>query len=120
MTDNNDTAARISIREVCGDAPLTGTSGIKIHKLIVSHWAASKSVEVDFAKVRPSPTFLHEAIGRLIGQFPKAEIVAKLRLSGLSALDKKTLNGIVVNQYHALVNAEKLKNRPRIIPKLKE
>jgi hypothetical protein len=120
MTDNNETAAKISVYEICGTTPLTGTNGIKVHKLIVSLWAAAKTVEVDFAKVLPSPTFLEEAVGQLIGQFPKAEIIAKLKVTGLSAADKKILNGIVVNRYHALVNAEKAKNRPPTILKLKD
>jgi|GEM_PF-362048 len=113
MTDNKGTSAKISVHEVCGDAPLTGTSGIKVHKLILERWLASKTVEVDFAKVLPSPTFLEEAIGRLIGQFTKAAIVEKLKLTGLSPADKTILNGIVVNRYHALANAEKYKDRPK-------
>ena len=120
MTDNNGTAAKISVHEVCGAAPLTGTNGIKVHKLILSLWTASKTVEVDFAGVLSSPTFLEEAVGQLIGQVTKAEIVAKLKLTGLSAADKKILNGIVVNRYHALANAEKARNRPPTILKLKE
>lgn len=115
-----ENTAKISVLEICGAAPLTGTSGIKVHKLILGLWGTSKSVEVDFTKVLPSPTFLEQAIGELIGQFTKAEIVAKLRLTGLSALDRKTLNGIVVNRYHALANTEKAKNRPdrpRLTPK---
>jgi len=119
MTDNNETAAKISIREVCGAAPLTGTNGIKIHKLILSRWELSKTVEVDFASVSPSPTFLDQAIGQLTAQFKKAEIVAKLKLTGLTAADKAVLNGIVVNRYHALANAEKAKNRPPTILTLK-
>lgn len=119
MTENNGTTAKISVREVCGGAPLTGTNGIKVHKLIVESWLASKTVEVDFAKVLPTPTFLDEAIGRLIGQFTKAAIVEKLKITGLSPADKKILNGIVVNRYHALANAEKYKNRPATILTLK-
>ena len=112
MTDNSETAAKLSIRGICGGAPLTGTSGVKVHKLILGVWAASKTVEVDFADVAPSPTFLLEAIGRLIGPFTKAEIVAKLKLTGLSAADKAILNGIAVNRYHAVANAaERLKKR---------
>jgi hypothetical protein len=120
MTDNNEISAKISVQEICGAAPLNGTHGIKVHKLIVSSWAQAKTVEVDFTGALPSPTFLLEAVGRLIGLYPKAEIVAKLRVTGLSAPDKKILNGIVVNQHHALANAEIRRNRPRIIPKLKE
>lgn len=119
MTDENGTAAKISVREVCGEAPLTGTNGIKVHKLILENWLTSKTVEVDFARVLPSPTFLDEAIGRLIGQFTKAAIVEKLKITGLSPADKKILNGIVVNRYHALANAEKYKNRPPTILTLK-
>lgn len=119
MTDTEDTAAKISVREVCGAAPLTGTNGIKVHKLILGLWAAAKTVEVDFKDVLPTPTFLAEAIGRLIGQFPKAEIVSKLKVTGLSAADKVLLNGIVVNRYHALANAEKAKRRPPTILTLK-
>ena len=114
-----ENTAKINVREICGAAPLTGTNGIKVHKLILSFWGTSRTVEVDFAKVLPSPTFLEEAVGQLIGQFTKAEIVAKLKLTGLSALDRKTLNGIVVNRYHALANAEKAKNRPPTILTLK-
>ncbi len=119
MTDNKDTAAKISVLGICGTDPLTGTSGIKVHKLILDHWAAAKTVEVDFLKVLPSPTFLEQAVGELIGKFPKAEIIAKLKVTGLSAADKVILNGIVVNRYHALVNAEKYKNRPPTILTLK-
>lgn len=119
MTDNNETAAKISIHEVCGAAPLTGTNGIRIFKLILSRWELSKTVEVDFAGVRPSVTFLDQAIGQLTAQFKKAEIVAKLKLKGLSAADKAILNGIVVNRYHALANAEKAKDRPPTILTLK-
>ncbi len=115
MTDSKDITTRISVQEVCGADRLTGTNGIRVHKLILSLWGTSKTVEVDFAKVLPSPTFLEEAIGELTGQFTKAEIVSKLRLTGLSAADKKILNGIVVNRYHALANAEKAKNRPATI-----
>ncbi|MDO8803562.1 MAG: STAS-like domain-containing protein [Elusimicrobiota bacterium] len=120
MTDSKDTAAKISIHDVCGTAPLTGTNGIRIHKLILSRWEPSKTVEVDFTNVLPSFTFLKEAIGELIGRFTKAEIVVKLKLTGLSAADKTILNGIVVNRYHSLANAEKAKNRPQTILKLKE
>ena len=102
MTDNKETAAKISIREVCGAAPLTGTNGIKIYKLILSRWELSKTVEVDFTGVSPSVTFLNEAIGELIVQFKKAEIVSKLKVTGLSAADKKILNDVVVNRYHSL------------------
>lgn len=120
MTDKNGTEAKISVHEICGAAPLTGTNGIKVHRLILSLWETSKTVEVDFTKVLPSPTFLEQAIGELIGRFTKTGIVSKLKLTGLSALDRKTLNGIVVNRYHALANAEKAKNRPdrpRLTPK---
>lgn len=113
MTDNDGGAAKISVREVCGAAPLTGTNGIKVHKLILGHWETSGTVEVNFAKVLPSHTFLEQAVGELIGKFPKAEIVSKLKLTGLSPADKVLLNGIVVNRYHALVNAEKARNRPQ-------
>lgn len=111
MTDNNNPAAKIAIHGICGCAPLTGTNGIRVHKLILDRWAASKAVEVDFRNVLPSPTFLKEAIGELIGKFTKAEIIAKLKVTGLSAADKVILNGIVVNRYHALANAEKARNR---------
>lgn len=113
MANNNGPVARISVHEICGDAPLTGTNGIKVHKLILGHWETSGTVEVNFAKVLPSPTFLEQAVGELIGKFPKAELIAKLKLTGLSPADKVLLNGIVVNRYHALVNAEKARNRPQ-------
>ncbi len=112
MTDNNESAAKISIHEVCGAAPLTGTNGIKVHKLILSLWELSKTIEVDFTNVAPSVTFLNEAIGELIAQFKKAEIVSKLKVTGLSAADKKLLNGIVVNRYHSRANAERIKKLP--------
>lgn len=113
MTDNNGSAAKISVSEVCGAAPLTGTNGIKVHKLILGYWGTSGTVEVNFAKVLPTPTFLEQAVGELIGKFSKAEIISKLKVTGLSPADKVILNGIVVNRYHALVNAEKYKNRPQ-------
>ncbi|MDD5208213.1 MAG: DUF4325 domain-containing protein [Elusimicrobiales bacterium] len=119
MTDNKDTAAKISVLGICGTDPLTGTNGIKVHKLILEQWGGSKTVEVDFAKVLPSPTFLEQAVGELIGKFQKAEIIAKLKVTGLSAADKVILNSIVVNRYHALANAEKYKNRPPTILTLK-
>ena len=119
MTDSNESAAKISVHEICGGAPLTGTSGIKVHKLILDRWALSKTVEVDFKNALPSPTFLKEAIGELIGKFTKAGIIAKLKVTGLSAADKVISNGIVVNRYHALANAEKAKQRPATILTLK-
>lgn len=119
MTDNKQGAAKISVREICGTDPLTGTNGIKVLKLILEQWGVSKTVEVNFSKVLPSPTFLEQAVGELIGKFPKAEIIAKLKVTGLSPADKVILNGIVVNRYHALVNAEKYKNRPPTILTLK-
>lgn len=119
MTDNMQGAAKISVSEICGTDPLTGTNGIKVHKLILEQWGASKTVEVNFSKVLPSPTFLEQAVGELIGKFPKAEIISKLKVTGLSPADKAILNGIVVNRYHALVNAEKYKNRPPTILTLK-
>lgn len=102
MRDKNRTAAKISIHEVCGTARLTGTNGIQLHKLILSHWELSKTVVVDFTGVLPSVTFLEQAIGELIGQFTKAEIISKLKLSGLSAADRTILNGIVVKRYHSV------------------
>ena len=61
-----------------------------------------KRIEVDLARATPSPLFLYEAIGQLILQFKKAEIISKLKLGGLSAPDKKILNDIVVAGYHSL------------------
>jgi len=112
MTDNNETAAKITVHEVCGAGPLNGTHGIKIHKLILGAWGPAKTVEVDFEKVLPSVTFLDEAIGQLIPEFKKAEIISKLKLTGISAADKTILNGVLVNRYHALANAGRAKNRP--------
>ena len=111
MTDNNETAAKISVHEVCGANTLTGADGIKFNELILSRWEASKTVEVDFTGVTPSIPFLDEAIGRLILLFKKDEIVAKLKLTGLSVLDRTKLNGVVVNRYHALTNSIRYKKR---------
>jgi len=111
MTDDNNTAAKISVLEVCGADVLTGASGIKLNELILSRWEASKTVEVDFTGVAPSVPFLDEAVGRLILLFKKDEIISKLKTTGLSAADKVKLNGVVVNRYHALANSIRYKKR---------
>ncbi len=111
MTDSNETAAKISVREVCGANAQTGADGIKLNELILSRWEASKTVEVDFAGAAPSVPFLNEAIGRLILLFKKNEIIAKLKTTGLSAADKAKLNGVVVNRYHALANSIRYNKR---------
>ena len=111
MTDNIETAAKISVLEVCGANALTAAEGIKLNELILSRWEASKTVEVDFAGVAPSVPFLNEAIGRLILLFKKDEIISKLKTTGLSAADKVKLNGVVVNRYHALANSIRYKKR---------
>ena len=102
MSDTKRTTARICVREICGLNELTETDGKKIHKLILNHWGMCRRIEVDFARATLSDLFLYEAIGQLILQFKKDEIVSKLKLAGLSAPDKKTLNDIVVAGYHSL------------------
>lgn len=111
MTDNNETAAKISVLEVCDANTVTGPDGIALNELILSRWEASKTVEVDFTGVTPSVPFLNEAVGRLILLFKKEEIIAKLKITGLSAADKAKLNGVVVNRYHALTNSIRYKKR---------
>lgn len=111
MTDNNETAAKISVLEVCGANAITGADGIKLNELILSRWEASKAVEVDFTGVTPSVPFLDEAVGRLIVLFKKDEIISKLKITGLSVPDRTKLNGVVVNRYHAVTNAVRYKKR---------
>ena len=107
MTDINGTAAKISVLAVCGANALAGADGRKLHKLILNRWGMSRTVEVDFSGAAVAAPFLDEAVGMLIMQFKKAEIVAKLKLTGLSPRDKSLLNGIVVSRYHAAAKAAK-------------
>lgn len=116
MTDTKGTAAKICVREVCGANALTGVDGKKVNKLILNRWGMSTAVEVDMAGTVISAAFLDEAIGQLIAQFKKAEIVAKLKLTGLSPQDKAILNGVVVNRYHSAAKAAKPKSAPGIPP----
>ena len=71
-----------------------------------------KRIEVDFARATLSDLFLYEAIGQLILQFKKAEIISKLKLAGLTARDKKTLNDIVVAGYHSLSKPRETQTPP--------
>jgi len=101
MTDSKGTATKISVQEACGADALTQADGKKLHKLILNRWGMSTTVEVDLTGTVISAPFLDEAIGRLIMQFKKADIVAKLKITGLSPQDKAILNGVVVSRYHA-------------------
>jgi len=101
MNEIKKTSARICVRELCGLGELTAEDGKKIHKLILNHWGMVKRVEVDLARAVPSAAFLDEAIGLLIWQFKKDEIVSKLKVAGLSAPDRTLLNGIVVARYQS-------------------
>ena len=112
MTNPDGTTAKISVLAVCGTAALAAADGKKLHKLILNRWGMSKTVEVDFAGALVSAPFLDEAIGQLILQFKKPDIVAKLKLTGLSPADKTVLNGIVVNRYHTARKAQEPKKLP--------
>jgi hypothetical protein len=111
MTETSKDSDKIIVKEVCGANAVTGPDGIMLNELILSRWEASKTIEVDFTGVAPSVPFLDEGIGRLVLLFKKEEIIAKLKLTGLSVADRTKLNGVVVNRYHALTNSIRYKKR---------
>jgi hypothetical protein len=111
MSDTKKTSVVINVREVCGFEALTEVDGKKLHKVILNQWGMYKKIEVNFARTIVSIPFLEEAIGQIILQLKKEAIIAKLKITGLSPEDKKTLNNIVVARYHSLTNAARFRNQ---------
>ncbi|MEI7529594.1 MAG: STAS-like domain-containing protein [Elusimicrobiota bacterium] len=101
MADTNELHPRLNILDLCGPNALNVSDGKKIHRLILNRWGMAETVEVDLAGAAVSRAFLDEAVGQLVMQFEKADIIAKLKVTGLSAQDKLTLNSVVVSRYQA-------------------
>ncbi len=112
MADTNELHPRLNILDLCGPNYLSIADGKKVHKLILNQWGMSASVEVNLTGAAVSRAFLYEAVGQLVMQFEKADIAAKLKVTGLSPQDKLVLNSVVVSRYHARGKARRDLKRP--------
>lgn len=106
------TMAKINVLDLCGPNALCIADGKKVHKLILNQWGMSTSVELDLAGAAVSRAFLDETVGQLVMQFEKADIIAKLKVTGLSPQDKLILNSVVVSRYQARAKALRDAKRP--------
>ena len=112
MADMNDLHPKLNILDLCGPNALNVSDGKKVHKLILNRWGMAKTVEVDLAGAAVSRAFLDEAVGQLVMQFEKADIIAKLKVTGLSPQDKLVLNSVVVSRYQARGKARRAPKLP--------
>lgn len=111
MISSKEATTRLNVKSICGAHTLSRADGNKLHKLIVRHWGASKSIEIDFDNMTiASVSFLDESIGQLIMQFPMRGIITKLKLIRLPQFDRKLLNDIFAARIKQTRNAKRAEN----------
>ena len=84
---------KISILEYVGKHCASVDDGQKLYRILAPEFQKGKSVELDFQGVQSILTpFLHNCIGKLLGEYQKETVMEQLVLCNLSAEHLKNLN----------------------------
>lgn len=78
--------------------PATGfrNNGMKIRQQLESEWDNFDRFKIKMVKLKgASPSFLDEAFAKLFLEYPREEIVRKLKFVGISNYHKVNLNGLI-------------------------
>lgn len=109
MICSKEITTKLTVKDICGTHTLTRADGKLLHKVILARWKTSKSIEIDFANVTiASVSFLDEAVGQLIIQFPRKDIASKLKLVRISQFDRKLLNDIAATRFRQILKKRKI------------
>lgn len=81
---------------LCEKNVVTRDDGKKMHDYIVSNWAQSDSIIIDFGNVLiASVSFFDEAFGKLAFEYSRGELTRKLRPVNIQEFDRALLNDIL-------------------------
>ncbi len=87
---------KISVAEICSNNKVTREDGKKIRNLIQNNWEKENSFTIDFGKLLiASVSFIDEAFGKLINEYPVQELKGKLKFQNMLKYDRDLLRDIL-------------------------
>jgi hypothetical protein len=88
---------RIDVKALVGPACVAGSAGIKVKTQVEAAFTRGSTVVLDFSGVTTLTTsFLNQAVGALREHASKADLEAKLSVSGLDKLDAQLYRLVMI------------------------